>query len=228
MVATGWKGASCASNTTHRAGAPQDVRIGDPTFQTSPERVRCGHEQLASVRERQVPAVDALQTVLCEIAGDDDLGSDRQRILIESSAEHCIRSARFDFPGGHRTVGILHIDGDPAVRIDPFYFFYGALNLGRHVCVIFGRERVMCPCRALPAEPTALHRAATRRAAKNVLLIGNTSPDYFFFGLCSSYRLGSRDGIFDHSIIAFVTRIFKQVVGPAVGRIVRPPRDGRR
>src|SRR3989442_8137876 len=102
--------------------------------------IRGRHEDLSPDRKREIPAVHSPQTGLREIAGDYDLRSQWQRILIESSTEHGIRSAGFDFPGLYRTVSTFHIDGDPAVRIDPFDLFHRSLQLGRPVGVIFRRE----------------------------------------------------------------------------------------
>src|SRR6266699_5640114 len=64
--------------------------------------IRGRHEELSPVQEGKIPAVEAPQAVFREIASDYDLRSQGQRILIESSPEHCIRSASFDFPGLYR------------------------------------------------------------------------------------------------------------------------------
>src|SRR5437867_4386817 len=146
IVATGWKGGAWAmAGLARRSNAI--IRIMAPSrgllilfFRIRLKRIRGGHEELSPVRKRKIPPVDALQTVLREVACDDDLRSQRQRILIESSPKHCIRSAGFDFPGLYRTVGTLHIHRDPTVRIDPFDLFNRSLQLGRHIDVIFRGE----------------------------------------------------------------------------------------
>src|SRR2546425_7844942 len=68
-------------------------------FRVRFKRIRGRHEELSPVREGKIPAVEAPQAVFREIASDYDLRSQGQRILIESSPEHRIRSASFDFPG---------------------------------------------------------------------------------------------------------------------------------
>src|SRR5437868_420273 len=120
MVATVWKGGFWAmAGLAKRSNAISGSRAASPfmegllilLFGVRLERIRSGHEELLPVRQRKIPAVDAMQTILRKVSGDYDFRSDRQGILIESSPEHCVRSAGFDFPGLDLAVCSLHIDG---------------------------------------------------------------------------------------------------------------------
>src|SRR5215510_11100827 len=93
MVATGRNGGDCAragitsrSSATIRIIPPgsKPAAAGNPcralllVFLGLAKRIRGSHEELSSIRQRQIPTVDAVQAILREIAGDDDLCSDRQ------------------------------------------------------------------------------------------------------------------------------------------------------
>ena len=61
-------------------------------------RSRRAEEQLASVCEREIPAVGPLRSVLGPVSVDDDLRAGQQRILGEASPEQHVRRAGFDRP----------------------------------------------------------------------------------------------------------------------------------
>src|ERR1700730_11642265 len=70
-------------------------------------------KQLASIRERHVPATDHLLSVLGPIALDDDLGARQQRLLRPAEPEERVRGPTFDHPALHLTVWLGYVEMNP-------------------------------------------------------------------------------------------------------------------
>jgi CheY-like chemotaxis protein len=76
-------------------------------------------------------------------AVDDDFGSRGKRLSGQAAPQERVGRAAFDHPPLHRAVGLLDVDVNPGVRVDPFHFDDGALQLDGLVGIELGRERVM-------------------------------------------------------------------------------------
>ena len=101
------------------------------------------HEELLPVGERHVAAVRAIGAVLRTVAVHDDFGPHGKRLPGQAAPQQRIGRAAFDHPPLHRAVGLLDVDVDPGVRVDPFDPDHGALQLHRLVEVEFRRERMV-------------------------------------------------------------------------------------
>src|SRR4029450_3857564 len=89
------------------------------------------HEQLASVRERDVPSVGSPRSVLGLIPVNNDLRSWQQRVLREAAPEQDVWCAGLERPVLESAVGLLHFHVKPHMWIDPLHACYGALELDR-------------------------------------------------------------------------------------------------
>ena len=121
----------CAVSRTHQTGyfSPDRVRR---------RRARPGRaqEQALAVRQHEVASVGAVRAVLRAETLDADLGPGLERVLGESAADQRIGRAAFDHPLRHRAVGVLDVEMDPRVRVDPFHLGDDALERHR-----LGRRR---------------------------------------------------------------------------------------
>src|SRR6187397_587852 len=106
-------------------------------------RCRPSKKQRPPVGKRDVPADRLIRQVLGLKAIDDDLGSRWQRVLRKAESVESVRATTFDRPRDHFTVGPLHVDVDPRVRIGHLPFGDGPPQLERAVDVEFRRERMM-------------------------------------------------------------------------------------
>src|SRR6058998_1075055 len=84
-------------------------------------RVGPTQEQSSPIGKRDRTAIRSILSVLGLVAMDHELCPNRQRISVEASPEHGIRSTGFDLPRFDSTVLGFHFEGHPAVRIDPFH-----------------------------------------------------------------------------------------------------------
>src|SRR5215470_7415007 len=106
-------------------------------------RTRRTHEQPASVGEDEVAAVRAIRAVLRPIAFDRDFHTGFDRFAREAATEERVRRAAFYHPLRDGTVGVLHIDVDPRVRVDPLHFRNRALEDDGRVRIELRGERMM-------------------------------------------------------------------------------------
>src|SRR5437879_6531297 len=90
---------------------------------------RGAEEELLAVGESHVAAVGLVGSVLSLIAVDDDFGSRRDGSLRHPAAQQRVRGAAFDHPVGHFAVGVLDIDVNPGMGIDPFHLGDGSAQL---------------------------------------------------------------------------------------------------
>jgi len=104
---------------------------------------RGAHEQALAVGQDQVRAVGAIGTVLRLIALDGDLGTRQQRVLREPSSNKRVRRTPFDHPPRYGAIGVLDVEMNPAVRVDPIHLDDGTLERDRLVRVELGGKRMM-------------------------------------------------------------------------------------
>src|SRR5690349_8545205 len=100
-------------------------------------------EQPLSVGQDHVCAIGAIGTILRAVPLDGDLRAGLQRFLGEATPHQRVRRAAFDHPPGDGAIGILHIEVNPRVRIDPIHLDDGALERHRLIGVELGGEGVM-------------------------------------------------------------------------------------
>src|SRR5215472_17302721 len=85
-----------------------------------------------------------MRAVFGLIAVYDDLVADLHRIPSDSAPHEHVRASGFDRPILHLAVGPLHVDIDPAMRIDQHHFGDSSVTkLDRLLLVELGREGVM-------------------------------------------------------------------------------------
>src|SRR5262245_36999059 len=106
--------------------------------------------------------------------------SNGQRISVEASPEHGIRSARFDLPSFYLAICALDFERHPAVRIDPLHLFYRSPQGDGLRTVIFRAECVMCHDRRSKGHEQTTHPADHNRQSFSHL---DCPPD------CSTVRL---------------------------------------
>src|SRR5689334_16350098 len=97
-------------------------------------------EQFLAVFERDIAAVRAVRAVFGLVAFDEDFGARQQRGLGPTAAQQRVRSARFDHPVRDGAVGVLHVEIDPRVWIDPLHLGDRPLQLDRLLRVEFRGE----------------------------------------------------------------------------------------
>src|SRR5437763_14323282 len=86
-------------------------------------------EQLLAVLELDVAAVGAVRAVLGLVTLDEDFRARKERRLGPAAAQQRVGSAGLDHPVRHAAVGVLDVEINPRVRIDPFHLRDGALQL---------------------------------------------------------------------------------------------------
>ena len=82
---------------------------------------RSPQKQLRAIRQGKIPAVCSRRAILRLVPVDDDLLPYLNGILGDASPHQDVRAARFDRPVFNLAVGALHVDIDPAVRIDQLH-----------------------------------------------------------------------------------------------------------
>ena len=83
------------------------------------------------------------------VTADRDLDARGEIVLPESAPQQLRRAAGLERPVLDRAVRALHVDMDPAVRVDPLHLGEHTLQSDRLLDVEFRRERVMRPRRSL-------------------------------------------------------------------------------